>query len=950
MTNFRLLKGAMVAMAISCGVATTYAAEATAEAMAEAMAEAAAEAAASAEASDSAGILRGRVMDSEDHTMAGAAIYIKELRRGVSADVDGFYSIQGLPTGTYTLEVTYVGYTPTTMEVSVVNRETTVANIIISESTVIDNVVVTSVMKGQTRALNTQKNALNMVDVISQDQASKYPDANIGDALKRISGINVQYDQGEARFGQVRGTPADMSSVTVNGGRIPSAEGETRSVQLDLIPSDMIQTIEVNKVITPDMEADAIGGSINLVTKNSPSKQVVSATVGSGYDMVSQRAQLNLALTYGDRVNDKFGYIISASYQNNPIGSDNTEFEWDVDDDGNSYVKEMQIRQYYVQRERQSYSASFDYAFNDNHKIDFKGIYNRRNDWENRYKTKVKMKDDGTLKEVGIETKGGTEDQKYGRLEQQQTMDFTLGGEHLMGKVAIDWGATFSAASEDRPNERYIAFATEDDATQITMDYSNIRQPFAKTNTDHLTLSSVMANGGSLDELSESHQEIQEYNYGGKINFKYELGNGHYSTIIKAGAKFTSKDKSVDVYSTEYKKTLTDKDSFVSDALAATKIVDRNGFMPGSQYNFGREFVTREFLGDLNLSNSSVYGSGVDQVAERASNYEANETVTAAYLRVDQQLGDQLSMMAGVRMENTAISNSGYKYIDEDETLETTGTEKSSYTNVLPSVLFKWDATKDLKLRLSYTNSIARPKYSDLVNNIVTDGEDEIAFGNPDLEATLAHNVDLSADYYFASIGLVRAGVFYKKINDFIVDQRSSDYTYGSYTYEVSKMAINGGDATLAGAEISFSRDFSFISPKLNCVGFAGTYTYTYTDVTESVIDGRNDLSSLPGSPEHTANASLYFKKSGITARLSYNFASEFLDEVGETAFEDRYYDKASYLDLNLSYNFKKNFTVYADATNLLNQPLRYYQGVADHTMQSEFYGPRFNVGVKVNF
>ena len=109
---------------------------------------------------------------------------------------------------------------------------------------------------------------------VSADQVGKFPDSNIGDALKRINGINVQYDQGEARFGQVRGTSADLSSVTINGNRLPSAEGDTRNVQLDLIPADMVQTIEVNKVVTSDMDGDAIGGSINLVTKSTPYKDV----------------------------------------------------------------------------------------------------------------------------------------------------------------------------------------------------------------------------------------------------------------------------------------------------------------------------------------------------------------------------------------------------------------------------------------------------------------------------------------------------------------------------------------------------------------------------------------------------------------------------------------------------------------------------------------------------
>lgn len=899
--------------------------------------------------------IRGRVLDSEHNILTGAVIYIEDIQAGAVSDVNGYYTISNVTPGEHTVEVSYIGYEPGKTQVNVAQGETLKQEIVLADSsTRVDEVVVTSVMQGQHRALNTQKNALNMVDVVSADQAGKYPDSNIGDALKRISGINVQYDQGEARFGQVRGTPADMSSVTINGTRLPSAEGETRSVQLDLIPTDMIQTIEVSKVVTPDMEADAIGGSINLVTKNSPSKEVLTASLGSGYSMVSGRPQANVGVTYGNKLSDKFGFMLSGSYQNNPIGSDNTEFEWSTDDDDKAYIKEMQIRQYYVQRERQSYSAAFNWNINDNHKIDFKGIYNRRNDWENRYKTKVKLKDDGSLKELGIETKAGTEDQKYGRLEQQQTMAYTLGGEHLFGKVMLDWGATVSAASEDRPNESYIAFAFEgeEDAAKpvIGFDFADKQQP-TPVHTEYLTLNSIMRDGiggefGKLDELSRSQQEIQENDYTGHINLKYNISSGDYGTTLKVGGKYTSKDKSVDVYCYEYKKHV--GADFVDQALENTKIVDRKGFMQGEGYNFGREFVTREFVGDLDLDS---FGGYEDKLSERANNYEANETVTAAYIRVDQKLGDKLSLMAGARAEHTSITNSGFQYIDEEEELEETGTKNSSYLNILPSVLLKWDPSNNLKVRASYTNSIARPKYSDLVNNIITDKDEEIKFGNPNLNASLSHNVDLSVDYYFKSLGLVRGGLFYKKINDFIVDQVMNDYDYAGITYDDYKKPVNAGNASLYGAEISLSRDFGFISPSLRSLGFATTYTYTHSDAELTAIEGREgEDMALPGSPEHTANASIYFEKKGFTARLSYNYASSFIDELGDEAFEDRYYDSVNYLDFNVNYRFKEHYNIYADVSNILNQPLRYYQGTKDQTMQSEFYGIRFNVGVKFNF
>ena len=177
----------------------------------------------------------------------------------------------------------------------------------------------------------------------------------------------------------------------------------------------------------------------------------------------------------------------------------------------------------------------------------------------------------------------------------------------------------------------------------------------------------------------------------------------------------------------------------------------------------------------------------------------------------------------------------------------------------------------------------------------------------------------------------------------------------GTYEYDITK-PINAYDANLYGIEAAYQRDFSFIAPALKCLGFYGNYTYTANKTKNHHFEHRvleeGEEIDMIGSPEHTANASLFFEKWGFNLRLSYNFASAFVDEMGEVAQLDRYYDKVNYLDLNATYTFGKRFktTIYADVTNLLNQPLRYYQGTKDRTMQVEYYGARFNAGIKVSF
>lgn len=910
------------------------------------------------------GTIKGRILDTSNQTLPGATIYIDSLHTGVVSDINGFYTLTNIAPGTYKVKVSYVGYSPVEMTITVPEGKTVESDVMLNDGVKLREVVVGGAFNGQRRALSSQKNAMGIVNVVSADQVGKFPDSNIGDALKRISGINVQYDQGEARFGQVRGTSADLSSVTINGNRIPSAEGDTRNVQLDLIPADMVQTIEVNKVVTADMDADAIGGSINLVTKNTPNKRMFNATAGSGYNAVSKKAQLNLGLTYGDRFfNDKLGLMFSGSYQNAPGGSDNAEFEYDVDD-GSVVMKEAQMRQYYVTRERQSYSLALDYEFNPDHKISFKGIYNRRNDWENRYRVVYKDLDESDPSEQSIElqTKGGADDTRNARLERQQTMDFTLDGEHnLGGRLLMDWAASFSRASEDRPNERYFGLKMDNNTGENLINtFHGIggRAPYST-----IAIPGLDNEGWELDELTNSNQSIYENEWKFRLNFELPLMKGLYGNTLRFGGKYTNKEKDRETTMYKYDGEDVNDNPIFNDGGAwrehgSSQI--RKGFMVGDNYPEGTHFVSKKYLGSINFNSMQ----GEPDYEEMSGNYHAKEEITSAYLRFDQKLGQKLDLMLGLRMEHTALNYRGLNWVvdeDENESLESTGNRKNSYTNWLPSVLLKYDVNDDLKLRASFTETLSRPKYSALIPSVNYNRADEEAtIGNPNLKPTTSYNFDLSAEYYFKSVGLVSVGLFYKSINNVIVDEvwKGMDSQLpitGTYDYEISK-PINAYDADLFGVEVAYQRDFGFITPALKCLGFYGNYTYTANKTKNHhfehrVLEDGEDVDMI-GSPEHTANASLFFEKWGFNLRLSYNFASAFVDEMGEVAQLDRYYDKVNYLDLNASYTFGKRFktTIYADVTNLLNQPLRYYQGTKDRTAQVEYYGVRFNAGIKVSF
>ena len=917
------------------------------------------------------GSICGRVIDNTKQALPGACVYIDGLQTGDISDVNGFYSIKNIKPGNYKVVVSYVGYDPYTIELTVTEGKTTESDIVLNIDTIDTLQCVTNIGIREFTDLISRNNICNTQIIFLHVYRFSLSGKCSNDYNFLQFYAFLQYDMGEARFGQVRGTSADLASVTVNGNRLPSAEGDTRNVQLDLIPADMVQTVEVSKVVTSDMDGDAIGGAINLVTKNTPYDRVFNATVGSGYNMVSDKMQLNLGLTYGDRFfNDKLGLMMAASYQNAPGGADNTEFEYDVDDDGNVFLDKAEVRQYYVTRERQSYSLASDYKFNANHKISFKGMYNRRSDWENRYRiTYKKLNESPSKQSVVLQTKGGSGDNKDARLELQQTMDFMLEGEHSFGKLNMDWAGSFSRATEDRPNERYFGVTmkgkkNEDYFSDLSFADAGGRSPYPSKG-----IGNINDYKWSIDELTNSDQTIKENEGKFRVNFELPLTTGSFGSTLRFGAKYTSKTKERETHCYDYAGVYEDEfgDSWMNNMGGQI----RDGFMPGGNYPVNTPFITKEYLGSLTMNPSQ---NGAYELYEEASgNYRAKEAIAGAYIRYDQKLWNKLDMVLGLRMEHTSLNYSGFNWVvddleDEQGRLESTGDKKNNYINWLPSVLMKYNASDDLKLRASFTKTLSRPKYSALVPCIHYNiAEEEASFGNSNLKPTTSYNFDLGGEYYFESVGLVSLGLFYKNIHDVVAEEKwksTDDPNIPAgllnedgepVKYEITK-PINAYDADLFGVEVAYQRDFGFISPSLKCLGFYGTYTYTHSTTKNHNFEHRKmedgESIKMTGSPEHTANASLYYENKGLNIRLSYNFASEFVDEFGAVAALDRYYDKVNYLDLNTSYTFGKNFktTIYAEANNLLNQPLRYYQGTKDRTMQVEYYGMKINAGVKFQF
>ncbi len=914
------------------------------------------------------GLVSGTVKDATGMTLPGAVLKLDRFNRYTVSDNNGYFEFLNVPAGSYRVEVEYLGYEPAVLEATVTAGGNAVVDFVLQEGAqeIGAVVVMGDQARGQVKALNQQKTNVNVSNVISADQIGRFPDSNIGDALKRVPGIAMQNDQGEARNIVVRGLASELNSVTLNGNRIPSAEGDNRKVQMDVIPSDMIQTIEVNKTLTPDMDADAIGGSVDLVTRAAAGGQRISLTLLGGYNPIRTGATGSGSFVYGNRFfNDRLGVVLSASYMNKDYGSDNIEAVWAQDDEGNVYVEEMDIRKYDVQRIRRSATLNIDWKIDSRNTIAADLMYNWRDDREARYRTQFKDIEpvyDGSAitgyeGTVVRETKGGIDDRRNRtrRLEDQRVQSYVLSGTHLLSpKVDMDWSLSYAKASEDRPHERYIEYVQE--GLSMNEDLADTRLPYI--NAPGQNYSDFV-----FDKLTEQHDYTQEEEYAAKVNLRMPLSvvrEQKGRLRVGLSARWKNKRRSNDFY--EYVPTgsmpvLSDMEHVVYDR----PLVQGDRYVPGM-------FVSSGYIGNVDLYNPSLFTPEADPSEYMAGNYDAGERILAGYLRWDQNITNDLMFIAGVRVENTDLDYRGNYILDEDYDNADERHNRNNYTNVLPGLTLKYDLNDRTVLRAAFTTALARPNYYALVPYVDIQREKrEITAGNPNLKATYSYNFDLLGEYYSKSVGIVSGGLFYKRLDNFIFNYLDIDYTaekfaadFPGFTNPIGEGEVweylrpmNGRSVDMFGFEVALQRKLDFLPGRfLRNFGVMLNYTFTHS-VTRGIYneDGEERTNvSLPGTAPHMVNASLSWENSRLSVRVSLNYTAGYLDEVASEAFGDRYYDGQLFLDANASYRFGKYVRVFFEANNLTNQPLRYYQGIRSRMAQLEYYKGTFNLGVKIDF
>lgn len=897
------------------------------------------------------GTITGQVVESgTKDLLPGANVMLEGTTLGDATDRYGKFRIPNVVAGNYVLKVKYIGYHDYSTDITVEVGKTTNLNIELgTEFLTLDEVLVEALAQGQVKALNQQKTSNNIKNVVSEEQIKSFPDINSAEVLQRVPGVSIARDQGEGRYINIRGTESRMNSMSLNGQTITTPESDRRQVPLDVIPSSQLAYVEVVKAITPDMDGDAIGGAVNLITKSGLDydREILSIAAGSGYNNLMGEPLYQGNMTYANVFGEKrnIGLMLGLSYSRSNMGSDNLEPEWGGQEDTSNVeipwaLRNLDLRDYQITRERLGISGTFDFKPDDKSKLFIRGIFNKYDDAEKRRSLRIRPEQGVYVSSTMIE-EAEFERSLKDREQNQTIYSLVAGGEHLLGNWGLDYAFSYGFADQIEP-DYYTSDFKMNEAANLTLNLSNTDLP-KYTITDLENGYEFDPANFELDAIEVSDNSTSNRDITGLLNLKFPFLLGQNQSELKFGGKFLLKKKDQEINSTLYS---WEGGNAVLLSQLYGDFEDTN-FMDG-EYKIGktqdpqkvRDFVKANKDGDL---------VGEPNYETDAEDYQATEDVYAFYGQSTTHF-DKFMLLFGARYEITKIEYTGHDVQwDENGDYEatTTATNSKTWNHFLPNIHLKFEATPNTNIRAAFTSGLARPNYYDLVPYLLVFREDEeMEIGNPNLEPTTAYNFDLLAEHFFQGIGILSGGFFYKSfdkiIYPFTFEQPENDPRYAGYQV---LQPIQGETATLYGFEINWQQQLSFLPGIWNGFGIYFNYTFAQSKAT---VGERNDV-DLPGQAGNVGNAALNYQKYGFTAQIAVNFRDRYLETLGVDEGNDIYFDNHVQWDLSASQLIFEGFKLFAQVNNVNNAIQRYYIGETNRPIQREIYSWWLTAGINWN-
>lgn len=897
-------------------------------------------------------VVTGRVVDSNGDPLPGARVSIVELGLETATNRQGEFTLPAVEAGQITLEADYLGLPASRQTVTVAPSERARVVIVI-EATGRDEIVVRGVISsGSARALNQQRTNLNTSNVVSADTIGRFPDSNAAEALQRVPGFGVERDQGEGRYINLRGAPSDFTAVTVDGVSLTSPSPDTRAIDLDTIPSDAVNAIEISKTLLPDQDADSIAGAVNLVTRSPFDRPGlrVSGQGGASYNgfggTSDKRASGVISNTFGG---DRFGALLSGSYSKTKRQVDNYESVWDVvetpEGDEIVTVVENEFKDYDTRRERIAVTGALEFRPTDRDSYALRGAWSRFTDDEFRNLIAI-IYEDGAIEPGASEGRATWANTRFAkefrnRVVRNDILTLSAGAEHERDAFKVDYTVSFVRSEQSYPRRAQLLFRSNVRPT-LSYDYANPDNP----------VFSLFETGEHLDpanydfrEVTFRFQDTRDEEIAGGFNVEIPSRFAGSNTTFKLGGKFRFRNVEVD------EERFRDRRGSSAPSMPLASLL---GDEPSQNFDYflGQKFNPDLATGYFDAIEATATEEGVRRFEQSTTaDYQASENIVAGYAMATLDLG-RADVVLGARVERTDFDGLAPR-LNEDTGEVTMLDAGRTYTNVFHNATLRWELADNLIARAAATRGILRPRYRDAVPRVVdnTDGLGRVFVtrGNPDLKPTLSNNFDLGLEYYISAVGLISLNGFYKDIKDYQFTL-ASDGTFLGGPARITQPE-NAQDGRILGFEANWQQQLSFLPGFLSNFGVFANYTFTDAEMeVGDSVPGRTFF-PLPGHSKHTYNLAGYYETDRFSVRLAYNKRSDYLQEVdaNDERF-DTYWEGRGQLDLTSTFDVAKNFQLFVEAKNLTNTPGVRYDGVRSRVQEYEKFGYSVFSGLRFNF
>ena len=798
----------------------------------------------------------------------------------------------------------------------------------LAESTVMEEVVVTAspIRQSESAAIETKREALNVLDAISADTIGRFPDQNLADSLARVPGVAIERDQGQARYVNLRGAPFRYTAIAINGIDVPGAENG-RIPRFDSFPAFITSKLTVNKAITADMPGEAVSGFVDIETNNPFDREGVSFALDGGLgeqdlgggdvDKLALRSSFS---------NENFGVLAFYSENSRAQITDNREYDLGLEG-GQIVANELDFRSYKILRSDEAYGGHVEFRGDDDlWRVYLSNTYSEFTDEEerNQYVAEFLAPTAGlTGDNAPVQLLRALEDGIYENSTNTTTMglDFTVQG----FDVETSYSFIDTEFVQNLPITYQLAgFAGLGASGPIpylaSYDLTNLTDPILTLNGDPGD-ALFLANFG-IGFYNPLEQEVDKF----KFDVSRNIAN---DSVIKFGMQIDQREAEGGANTV----------AFLPYPDELIPLI--NNYDTGEPW----ESNTTNSLGGTYFDNPAL-----DQAWQQYALYPGGSIDADNVVSIDEDINagyvsyirstDWGSYILGMRVEQTDVTNrgvDGFSY-------------STDFTDWLPNAHINIDLADNLKLRLSASTGVNRPTYNEWRASAAVDViEEEISGGNPTLEAETSYGFDASIEYYLDNGSLFSAAAFMRNIDNVIYADDSTidagafidEYAGEQWTYTGF---LNGSDGKFSGVELN---TVFFADDLIEGVGISANVTFTDSEFKQA----NGETVGLPGTSDLIYNAAIFYEDYGISARLNYSWRDKWISPIEDPA---EFWGEMERLDAQISYTFPSQISgsevsVYANFNNITDETDVRYAGNGTIN-QSESYGMHYLIGLRITY